>query len=91
MMHGEWKMVDMKPCELPQRIATGFTEAFKVMEEVESIPILYCATQVGLGTNHLIICKQVLKRRDSIGHIVKAVLYENLEGKFQVISLENIL
>ena len=41
MMHGEWKMVDMKPCELPQRIATGFTEAFKVMEEVESMPILY--------------------------------------------------
>ncbi len=34
MMHGEWKMVDMKPCELPQRIATGFTKRLKLWKKL---------------------------------------------------------
>lgn len=31
MMHGEWEIAAMEPCRLPQKVATGFTEAFDGM------------------------------------------------------------
>lgn len=91
MMHGEWEIAAMEPCRLPQKVATGFTEAFDGMRGAQYTPVLYCGSQIVSGVNHAIICKQVLVTREPVEHIVKVVLYENLDGKFQIISIENIL
>lgn len=39
MMHGEWEIAAMEPCRLPQKVATGFTEAFDGMR---GAPIYTC-------------------------------------------------
>ena len=90
-MTGAWKIAEMEACKLPQVVATGFSEVFKNIDGAAYTPVLYCGSQVVAGTNHAIICKQVLVTNPPMEHIVKVVLYENLEGKFQIISIENIL
>lgn len=91
MLSGGWKIADMEACKLPQKVATGFSEAFANLVGAAYTPVLYCGSQVVAGTNHAIICKQILATNPPMEHIVKVVLYENLDGKFQIISIENIL
>ena len=90
-MTGAWKIAEMEPCKLPQGVATGFSEVFKNIDGAGYIPVLYCGSQVVAGTNHAIICKQTLVTQTPVEHVVKVVLYENLGGQFQIISIENIL
>lgn len=91
MMVGGWKIADIEACELPQKIAAGFKEAFNGIVGAKYIPVLYCGYQIVKGTNHAVICKLTQEGNNEMEHIVKVILSEDLDGKFQIIKIEIIL
>lgn len=77
-MAGEWILAEMEPCNLPQKVATGFTEAFSNLDGGGYIPVLYCGHQLVNGTNHLLICKQTLVVPGAPESLVKVIINEPL-------------
>ena len=90
-MAGNWSILKMEPCKLPQKLATGFSEIVKDLNGASYEPVLYCATQVVAGTNHMLICKQILVTNPPKEDIVKMVLHETLDGKFIILAIESIM
>lgn len=93
-MTGEWKIAPLEACKLPQNVATGFSEAMEGMVGAGYVPVLYCASQLVHGTNHMIICKQTLTTREPEEHVVRMILNEPLpteEGKkWSIVSIDTI-
>lgn len=77
-MLGSWKIAEMEPCNLPQDVATGFSEAFANLQGASYIPVLYCGEQLVHGTNYMIICKQTLVTNPPAEHIVSVILHKPL-------------
>ena len=93
---GGWELVEMQSCSLPEKVATGFSEATLAMVGVRYVPVLYVGTQVVHGMNHMIICKQILAVQGATEHLVKMVLNQNtdddsLVGKWSVVTIEQIV
>ena len=93
---GGWELADMQPCDLPQKVATGFGEVTQNMVGAKYVPVLYVGTQVVHGINHMLICKQTLAAKGAPEHLVKMVLNQNLDdgslvGKWSVVSIEPIV
>lgn len=49
-MAGNWNILKMEPCNLPQKLTTGF---LKIMKDT-AVLILYYAAQIVNGTNHML-------------------------------------
>ena len=93
---GGWEFVDMPACSLPEKVATGFVEVTQGLTGAKYVPVLYVATQVVHGVNHMILCKQTLSAQSAPEHLVKMVLNQNLDdgslvGKWSIVSIEGIL
>lgn len=57
MKTGGYKLQDFQACTLPQPVASAFTKLFGNLEGASYKPVLYCATQLANGFNHLILCE----------------------------------
>lgn len=68
----------MAPCDLPEKVATGFNQAFSGLDGANYIPVLYCGHQLVHGTNHMLICKQTLIVPETPERLVKVILNEPL-------------
>lgn len=79
-MTGNWTLAPMTPCNLPEKVATAFSEVFSTLAGASYIPVLYCGTQIVHGTNHMIICKQSLITAETEEHLVKVILNQPLES-----------
>lgn len=94
-MVGTWKLAEMEPCALPEKVATGFTEAFDGLVGAHYIPVLYCGEQLVHGTNHMLICKQTLVTEHPVEHLVKVILCEPLptdeEQNWKIVSIDEIV
>ena len=90
-MVGNWNILKMEPCNLPQKLATGFSEIMKDMVGANYEPVLYCATQIVSGTNHMLICKQTLVINPPRENVVKMIINESLGGEFAILSIESII
>ena len=93
---GGWELVEMHDCPLPQKVATGFVEVTQGLIGAKYVPVLYAATQVVHGVNHMIFCKQTLAAQGAPEHLVKMVLNQNLDdgslvGKWSIVSIEQIV
>ncbi len=92
MLTGGWTLAPMQACDLPQNVATGFTQVFGNLEGADYTPVLYCGTQVVNGTNHMIICRQNLVTLEKEEHLVKVVLNEAPNGgKWTMVLTEQII
>lgn len=94
-MTGAWKLAEMEPCALPEKVATGFTEAFEGLVGAHYIPVLYCGEQLVHGTNHMLICKQTLVTQPPAEHLVKVILNEPLptdeDQNWKIVSIDEIV
>ena len=93
---GGWELVEMQSCPLPEKVATGFAEVTQSMLGARYVPVLYVATQVVHGINHMLICKQTLAAQGAPERLVKMVLNQNLDGgslvgKWSLVSVEQIV
>lgn len=88
-MIGGWNFDVLKACDLPEKVATGFTEVFSKLVGADYVPVLYCGTQVVHGMNHMLICKSKICHPDAVDRITKVVLNE-VEDKWSIVSIEEI-
>lgn len=95
---GGWKIADMKPVNLPQRVTTAFTGALESFVGSNYDPVLYCGKQVVNGINYAIICKQSIPAAGgAVERVALVTINENTsekvktEKKYRVLSVQNIL
>ncbi|WP_199288006.1 hypothetical protein [Culicoidibacter larvae] len=90
-MVGTWKILDNPDCKLPQKLASAYTDLLGSMLGAGYTPMLYAATQLVAGTNHLIISKQTVVTKDPVEHLVYVIIYEDLDGKFSLTQINTIV
>lgn len=93
---GGWKLAPMEGCNLPQQVATGFSEVTKALVGATYVPVLYAGTQLVHGINHMLICKQTLAAQGAPEHLVEMVLNQNTDdgsivGKWSVVTIKQIV
>lgn len=92
-MVGGWKVDLMCLCDgkMPQKLASGFTQAFEGHVGASFKPVLYCGSQLVNGLNHMFICEETLVTNPPAKHVARVVLHESLEGKFNILFIEQII
>ena len=94
---GGWEIEEMEPCPLPEKLATGFSQAMEDLVGATYVPVLYCGKQIVAGTNYLLICKGKLATKDAQETVVAMTLYETLPtkgellGTFSISNIERIV
>lgn len=95
-MFGGWILEnDFNVGTLPQKVASGFGEAFEGLLGASYEPIMYIGHQVVNGVNHAILCKQTMITKDPVEHIVKVILHEKAvdatKSEFSILEIAPIL
>ena len=86
-MAGNWNILKMKPCNLPQKLATGF---LKIMKDMARANFILCCINSKRDKPYA-ICKQTLITNLPKENIVKMILHETLDGKFIIPAIESIM
>ena len=81
---GSWNIDELKPCNLPQKAASAFTEITSRVIGAEYMPVLYVGKQLVNGTNYCILAVQTLITANSPKRLVRMVIHESLDGKYSV-------
>jgi len=90
---GNWMLEEFTPCELPKEVADGFAQVMSTIVGVTYTPLLYAATQIVAGKNHMIICESTPVVLNPVRSLVAVYLHQALPvdgGKFQILSIEPI-
>lgn len=86
---GGWSVdPQMQACNLPQHVATAYTEATKGLVGASYTPVLYCGSQVVNGTNYMLICKQVLATKEPLPALTKMTIHAPLQGEAVILNIE---
>lgn len=89
-MVGSWQIADIQPANLPQKVATAFSEVTAELDGAGYIPALYCGEQLVHGTNYMVIAKQTLTDINATEHIVKIIINVSENGS-NIVSIDTIL
>lgn len=95
-MFGAWILEnDFNVGTMPQKVATGFEEAFNGLVGASYEPVLYLGHQVVNGINHAILCKEIMVNAEGTEHIVKVILHEKpvdgAKSEFSILEIVNVL
>lgn len=95
-MLGSWIIEnDFNVGTLPQKVASGFSQAFEGWVGASYEPVMYLGHQIVNGTNHAILCKQTLVTANPEEHLVKVILHEKMidavKSEFSVLAIMDIL
>ena len=87
---GGWNIDEMKGVNLPQKVASAFTEVTSGLTGAEYEPVLYVGEQIVNGVNYCIICVQTLVTPSSPKRLVKMVINVNIEGETKLVSVRGL-
>ena len=77
------EFAQMPPCNLPEKVATGFSEAMLRLVGARYTPVLYVGRQALEDAElHLIICRQVISALGAPEHLVLLTLERKEDGTF---------
>lgn len=65
-----------------------FDKLNETMTGAYYVPVAYLESQVVAGTNHLVLCKMIPSVGDALGTYVLVTVYEDLEGKAEITSVQ---
>ena len=86
-MAGNWKILKMEPCNLPQKLTIVFLE---IMKDTAGANFILCCINSKRDKPYA-ICKQTLITNPPKENIVKMILHETLDGKFIIPAIESIM
>ncbi len=90
-MRGGWKIteaaMDYPTCSLPEHVATAFSEAMAGLLGAKYEPLMYAATQIVSGSNHMILCRQASSDLEHTVRLVTVVLYIPINGEPQILTI----
>ena len=89
---GGWVLADtIQPGNLPEKVATAWSELMQNIAGAKYVPVLYVGTQLVNGTNHMILSRQDLSVLNGESHLVKVILNCALTGEWSILSIETII
>lgn len=77
---GGWNIDEMKPCKMPQKVASAYAGAMSGIVGAEYEPVLYVGSQMVNGTNYCLLAVQRLVTVNAPNRLVKIVIHEDLDG-----------
>ncbi len=90
-LEGGWNITDyakeLPACELPQEVASAFTKATTELVGASYEPLMYVATQVVAGSNHMLLCRQTLSDLEHTIKIAKMTIYIPLQGDPKIMDI----
>ncbi|MCH5252230.1 MAG: hypothetical protein J1F22_04590 [Lachnospiraceae bacterium] len=93
-MQGAFNFDVLKPCDLPEKVATGFSEVFSKLVGADYVPVLYCGKQTVHGVNHMIICKIKVCHPDASEKLAKVILNQlpkdEISSHWSIVSITEI-
>ncbi len=87
---GGWNIDEMKPCKMPQRLASAYAGAMSGIVGAEYEPVLYIGNQIVNGTNYCLVAVQTLVTVNSPKRLVKIVIHEDLDGTATIKSIRAV-
>ncbi len=90
MTAGGWKATPAVD-KMPERVATGFGDAFASLVGATYTPVIYCGSQIVNGTNYMIICLSTKTTNPPTEGVAKVILNESPEGEFTIVSIEDLI
>lgn len=89
-MLGSWNIEEMKPCNLPQKAQSAFTEVTSGLMGADYMPVLYVGSQLVNGTNYCILAIRTFVTANPERKLVKVIIHEALDGKCTLSSVSGI-
>ena len=87
---GGWE-IEISVNELPQKVATGFTDVFENITGARYTPLSYVGKQLVNGINYAIIAEQTIVSVETIKNLVLVILNERpkdeIESEFTIVSI----
>lgn len=87
---GSWNIDELKPCNLPQKAASAFTELMSRIVGADYMPVLYVGKQLVNGVNYCILAVQTLVTANPTKRLVKMVIHEGFDGSVSMKSIRGI-
>ena len=87
---GGWNIDELKPCNLPQKAQSAFTEIMSRVVGADYTPVLYVGKQLVNGVNYCILAVQTLVTANSPKRLVRMVIHEGLDGTVSMKSIRGI-
>lgn len=92
---GEWN-IDVNKCgSLPEKLATGFAQAFSDIQGASYTPLVYVGSQIVNGINYAIVAEQALITNPPIKNIVLIILNEKpideIKSNWTIVSIDPII
>ena len=88
-MLGSWDIDEMKNVNLPQKLASAFTEITGGFG-ADYMPVLYVGKQIVNGTNYCILAVQTIVTANPVKNLVKMIINVGLDGKASLVSVSGI-
>jgi len=88
-MLGAWN-VGVVVNSMPEKVATAFAEITGTLKGAQYTPIAYLGSRVVNGTNHAILCEQVLTTGRDDKNVVMMIINEKSEG-FTLVSIDRVV
>ncbi|WP_349674894.1 hypothetical protein [Lacrimispora sp.] len=90
---GNWVLEEFIPCKLPKDVADGFDQVMSKIVGVNYTPMIYVASQIVAGKNHMIICGSTPVVMNPQRSLVAVYLHQALAadgGEFQLLSVQPV-
>ncbi len=91
---GGWKITEdalnYPVCNLPENVASMFSQVTKDLVGAKYEPLMYLSTQVVSGINHMILCRETLSDAEHTVKISTIVLNSPATGDPQIIAVNQL-
>lgn len=91
---GGWNITEnaknLPACDLPEKVASTFTKVTKGLIGAKYEPLLYLATQIVDGENHMILCRETLSTFPQAIKISTLILHIPATGDPQIITVTQL-
>ncbi len=91
---GGWEITEdalnYPACNLPEEVASVFSQVTKDLVGAKYEPLMYLSTQVVSGINHMILCRETLSDAEHTVKISTIVLYVPASGDPQIIAVNDL-
>lgn len=88
---GGWEITEAAKnyptCNLPEQVASAFSKVTMNLVGGKFEPLMYLATQVVNGTNHMILCRQILSDLEHTVRISTMIVNIPTNGEPQIVVI----
>lgn len=91
---GGWQITEdalaYSACNLPEDVASVFSQVTKDLEGARYEPLMYLATQVVSGINHMILCRVTLSDEEHTVKISTIILNVPVSGEPHILTVNDL-